>query len=777
MSPPQTRIIAFYLPQYHPIPENDRWWGQGFTEWHKVAAAMPKFSGHAQPNLPADLGFYDLRLSQVREQQAALAREHGIHGFCYHVYWFGGHRLLERPMLEMVASGKPDLPFCLCWANENWTRRWDGRDDEILIPQEHSPTSDLAFIHDHLDILRDPRYIRVDGKPLLLVYRADLLIDPIGCARGWNEAARLAGLPGLYLGAVAYYVRDPRQVGFDALVEFPPHTVQHLEVTRELAAGSAGFNGSVFDYGAAVAHVREHAGGDFTLLRAVMPGWDNTPRRGHAARIFFGATPDLYRQWLERVVAETVQRPPEVPRIVFVNAWNEWGEGAFLEPSQRDGRAYLEATRDALLAGEARGQTRASSGGRQAARRPRAGTPPRPIVLVSHDANRAGAQLHLLEVAQHLARHGEHELYIVLCEGGVLEPDFAATGKVLSLERYCLQSGRQSGRQSGERQAGEPSPWAGLVSDLAASRPQVAICNTIVTGPVAAELARAGIPVLSMIWELPTSIEGYGRDALRLAVASSRRIVVASEFARRELAERFELAPERLWPLRWGIRPVDAAAARRRHREGLLRQLGRPPDTVLVLGCGTIHPRKGTDLFVQTAIAARRMVGGDRLSFCWLGGDQDGPLARRWCLHDLHAAGLTEEVRFVAEQSDVEPYFAAADVFLLTSREDPYPRVVLEAMAHGVPVVAFEGSGGCAEAMSGGAGVLVPYLDVLQMAREVVRLAEAPGYRQQVVSRIAARLPKLSLDRTLNELMELLRDDFNITEAGALAAISIGAAR
>jgi glycosyltransferase involved in cell wall biosynthesis len=760
VSDPRTQLIAFYLSQFHPIVENDEWWGEGFTEWHKAAASTPRFSAHQQPNLPSDLGFYDLRLGEAREEQAALARAYGIGGFCYYVYWFAGRRLLERPLLEMVASGKPDFPFCLCWANENWTRRWDGLDAEVLIAQQHSPSSDLAFLDDHLAMLLDRRYIRVDGMPLLLVYRPDLLADPVACARGWRQAARDAGLPGLYLGAVEYHVSDPRDVGFDALVEFPPHNVKHVEVTPALSNGSTGFAGSIVDYAAAVAHVQERRHDPFPLLRGVMPSWDNSPRRGNAARVFFGSTPDLYRQWLEKIVAETARRPPGVPRMVFINAWNEWGEGAFLEPSQRHGRAYLEATLAALEVGEARGRALASQAG---ARPLPPGRPAQPIVLVSHDAGRAGAQLHLLEIARHLALREGHELRILLCAGGPLERDFAATGRVLSLESY---------RQRGGDAA---AALAQAVTDLAADRPLLAICNTVVTGPVAAAMHHAGVPVLSMIWELPTSVETYGREALFQAVASSRRVAVASEFARRELAQRFEIDPALLLPLRWGVEPRDAKRCRERHRGSLLRQLGLPADTVLVLGCGSVHPRKGPDLFVQAAIAATRMLGGERLAFCWLGGDQDqeSPALRRWCLHDAAAAGIAGRVQFAGEQSDVTPYFSAADVFLLTSREDPYPRVLLEAMAHGVPAVAFEGSGGCAEALGDGAGILVPYLDVLQMARGVVRLAEAPRYREQIAARIAARLPEMSLERTMRDLMAMLRADFGVPDLGSGAAMPL----
>ena len=221
---PLVRCIAFYLPQFHPIRENDDWWGTGFTEWTNVTRATPLFPGHYQPHLPADMGFYDLRLSEVREQQAALARQYGIHGFCYYHYWFAGRRLLEQPVEAVRASGRPDYPYCFCWANENWTRRWDGADNDILIAQDPNRTDDKRFITDLLPHLRDPRYIRVGGKALLIVYRVGLLPNAKRSAEIWRETARREGVGDLYIcAAKTYDTSDPVYYGFDAIVEFPPH--------------------------------------------------------------------------------------------------------------------------------------------------------------------------------------------------------------------------------------------------------------------------------------------------------------------------------------------------------------------------------------------------------------------------------------------------------------------------------------------------------------------------------------------------------------------------
>jgi len=222
---PIARLIAFYLPQYHPTPENDQWWGKGFTEWRNVTKARPRFANHYQPHLPADLGFYDLRVPQVREQQTELAKAYGIYGFCYYHYWFNGRRLLELPFNEVLGSGKPDFPFCLCWANENWTRRWDGAEKEMLLAQNYSEADDLAHIRSLALALKDPRYIRIDGKAILLVYRTADLPDPSRTAAIWRQEARRLGVGELMLCQIERYETpraDPQAIGFDAGVEFQP---------------------------------------------------------------------------------------------------------------------------------------------------------------------------------------------------------------------------------------------------------------------------------------------------------------------------------------------------------------------------------------------------------------------------------------------------------------------------------------------------------------------------------------------------------------------------
>lgn len=348
------RAIAFYLPQFHPIPENDAWWGKGFTEWTNVTRARPNYDGHYQPHLPADLGFYDLRLPEVRQQQAELARAYGMYGFCYYYYWFSGKKLLQRPLEEMLATGKPDFPFCLCWANENWTRRWDGFDEDILIAQHYTPEDYRRLLRDLLPALRDQRYIRVNGKPLLLVYRPGIIPDARALTDIWRAEARQAGLGELYLCAVRAIEGDdqteikPTDLGFDAGVIFPPSGCTLPNRNGQVELFNPLYEGYIVDYKEYAAANSVLPVTDYPLFGGVMPSWDNTARRKDSSWIFHGATPELYQAWLGRITQQTIDRYVGDERLLFINAWNEWAEGAHLEPDQRFGHRWLAATRDGL---------------------------------------------------------------------------------------------------------------------------------------------------------------------------------------------------------------------------------------------------------------------------------------------------------------------------------------------------------------------------------------------------------------------------------------------
>lgn len=352
------RAIALYLPQFHPIPENDQWWGTGFTEWTNVARARPLFRGHYQPRIPADLGFCDLRLSETREAQAELATAHRLEGFCYYHYWFDGRRLIERPFCDVLRSGRPRFPFCLCWANETWSRRWLAEDREILIEQTYSAEDDMRHAQWLVEAFGDDRYLSFLGRPLFLVYRPRHLPEPQRTIDTLRERCVKAGLPNPYLVGVDGHSRnfDSRIIGFDDNLNFTPQLgllpyafgdrFSKRRLLRNLAFGAVNGHVKLYDYQDAWELMAESRP-SFQHIPSVFVGWDNTPRRGRHGIVIANATPERFASALTQVI-NVARTHPSGEQVVFVNAWNEWAEGNHLEPDLRDGRAYLRALKETL---------------------------------------------------------------------------------------------------------------------------------------------------------------------------------------------------------------------------------------------------------------------------------------------------------------------------------------------------------------------------------------------------------------------------------------------
>ena len=351
----QARAIALYLPQFHPIPENDEWWGKGFTEWTNTAKATPMFAGHYQPHIPADLGFYDLRVPETREAQAAMARRYGIEAFCYYHYWFGGRRILERPFNEVLHSGKPDFPFCICWANSTWSGVWHGSPDRILIEQTYpGPTDHEAHFKALLPAFADPRYVRVDGKPIFLIYDPLDLPEPVETLALWRGMAVDSGLSGLYiLGVTSWRSWRPSVMGFDGQVDHPPLTarawVSRRHPLRWMRKKLEGWRGmpTIQSYSSFADHQMRATMPNHEWYPCVMHSWDNTPRSGRNGLVLDGARPELFRRLLERELDRLNDRPIE-KRLIFLKSWNEWAEGNHLEPDLKFGTAFLEVIGEVL---------------------------------------------------------------------------------------------------------------------------------------------------------------------------------------------------------------------------------------------------------------------------------------------------------------------------------------------------------------------------------------------------------------------------------------------
>jgi 2-polyprenyl-3-methyl-5-hydroxy-6-metoxy-1,4-benzoquinol methylase len=338
------KLVAFFLTQFHPIPENDRWWGKGFTEWTNVTKAEPLFPGHYQPRLPTDLGFYDLRLRDVRHEQIVLAKQYGIDGFCYYYYWFSGSRLLNQPLDDMLQDSQSDMPFCLCWANENWTRRWDGADREVLIAQKHLPEDDVNFIRGLSRFFNDQRYMRLNGAPFLIVYQPQLLPEPHKTVRIWREYCEQIGIGPIHICvALTNGNDDYAQFGCDSGLQFPPHN-SNCENINDQIDFYVPFHGTVVEYGAFAQSYLDRRYEHSNVFRTVCPCWDQTARVGSRAFLTLNGTPANYEYWLAESIRSTRQTFPNEERVVFINAWNEWAEGCHLEPDRRFERQFLEAT-------------------------------------------------------------------------------------------------------------------------------------------------------------------------------------------------------------------------------------------------------------------------------------------------------------------------------------------------------------------------------------------------------------------------------------------------
>lgn len=353
--------IAIYLPQFHPFTENDKWWGKGFTEWTNVTKSQPKFKGHYQPQLPSDLGFYDLRLEETMIAQCELAKQYSIHGFCYYHYWFNGKLLMEHPLEMMLASEKIDMPFCLCWANENWSRRWDGSEHLILMEQHYNLQDDLEHIRYLMKFFKDDRYLKIDNKPILVMYRSELHPQIKDTVKLWQNEVKNQGFDGLYLIRMENFVKnlDPKEHGFDAAMEFAPDfsiakdkilkkksPLEYIlkKILHKTGIISNGhFTNQVYSYSQLVNDTLSKTPKGYKQFRCVTPAWDNSARRQKDATIFHESTPEKFGEWVNKITKFTDENFDGDERVFFINAWNEWAEGNHMEPDLKFGTAYLEA--------------------------------------------------------------------------------------------------------------------------------------------------------------------------------------------------------------------------------------------------------------------------------------------------------------------------------------------------------------------------------------------------------------------------------------------------
>jgi glycosyltransferase involved in cell wall biosynthesis len=681
--PRRAKILAYYLPQFHAFAENDAWWGQGFTEWTNLPRGLPRFKGHYQPRIPRDLGFYALDAAgsnDMLRRQARLARGGGLHGFVFYHYWFNGKRLMDGPVDRLLADPTIDLPFALMWANENWTRRWDGAESEVLISQDYRPEDDAAMLADFARHFRDPRYIRVKGgRPLLMIYRPGIIPDGRAAVDRWRAMFRNSfGEDPVLVMAQAFGDTDPRDFGMDAAVEFPPHKLtQNMQpVNQQVELLDHEFAGKVYHYEEVVGTSLQEAPADFPLIKCAFPAWDNDARRQGNGLVVTGSTPARYQAWLDELVVRAQRAPVFGESLVCINAWNEWCEGTYLEPDLHWGAAYLNATARAVAGITPSGEAKPG------------------ILLVGHDAFPSGAQALLLEIGRTLKRRHGARVEFLLLSGGAMEAAYQAAAPVTILPAD-----------------GNP---AAILQGLAGRGLRRALLNTSVSGGLAPQLQEAGIvPETMLVHELPRLLrEKHLVEHARRGVRHARRIVFPARFVRDAVEDLLGEVPvgEVLVQPQGSYKDLAAGPG---EADAFRRSFGIPARAHLVLGVGYADLRKGIDLFLQCWRLMEHEAPGAH--FLWAG--QVAPEVEAWMGQELVAAQATGRFHLPGRLVEVAPAFAAADAFLLTSREDPFPTVALEAMSLGKPVLAFAGTGGIPELLDEtGLGETVPLGDTVALA-------------------------------------------------------------
>lgn len=716
------KTIAFYLPQFHPFPENDKWWGKGFTEWTNVTKAKPNFVGHYQPHLPIHSGFYDLRIPEIMIEQAKLARNYGIYGFNFYYYWFDGKILMEKPYEILLKHKEIDINFCITWANENWTRRWDGLENEVLIAQNHSEKDSIKFIQSLYKYFEDKRYIRIDNKPVLIIYRSSIIPDIQKIGKIWREELVKAGFDGLYLVcAQTTGTYNPNDIGFDAAMEFPPHSIYYEEYLKKVEVVNSNFKGAIIDYSVAAEKALSNKEPDFKLFKTSILSWDNTARRQDNATVFYNFSTDKYKNWMTHLYKTTLENSKysDDEKLVFVNAWNEWAEGTHLEPDAKYGYAYLEATykslRDTI-------------------------NPTKKIIVVSHDAHPHGAQYLALYIIKDLKEYFNYEIEILLHGDGILSQEFEKYGRV----HFTHQLSKNQRNT--------------LLKNLYSNGFTKAIANTSVVGEIVEELDRKNILVLSLVHEMKSVIKKNHLEKSLMKIAKySKAIVFPSKLVKKDLdkfidlkAVTYAIKPQGLFRVNQYKYTKESA------RKKLLEELEIHQDSKIVLNVAYGDYRKGIDLFVASGIEAIKQ--DKKIHFVWVGHYETRLMDEIISL--IKKEHMEKHFHFLGLQEDIDHYYAGSDIFFLSSREDPFPSVVLDAMNIGLPVIAFDGAGGFVDIMSKDCGILVDINDMQNVLRAITKLLHDTKTYSEISKNSMVKIETdFSFTKYLVDLLQLLNED------------------
>jgi glycosyltransferase involved in cell wall biosynthesis len=704
------KVLAYYLPQFHLFPENELWWGKGFTEWTNIARGSSRFKGHYQPRIPRDLGFYTLDNDDIMRRQARLAQESGIFGFVFYYYWFNGKRLMEQPVERFLKDAANDMPFCLMWANENWTRRWDGAESDVLISQDYLADDDERMVAEFSRHFRDPRYIRIAERPLLMIYRPQLIPNAASTILRWRDMFRVRFDENpIIIMAQSFGDTDPAAFGLDGAIEFPPHKLtQHLKPANlEVELLDQEFSGKVYHYEQVVETSLGEAAPPYPLIKTAVPSWDNDARRQGHGLIMTGSTPQKYEAWITQLIQRSKRQSFFGEPIICINAWNEWCEGAYLEPDLHFGSAYLNAT------------ARAVAGASRNTAAPR-------LVLIGHDAFPGGAQMLLLNIGKTLRRSFGVDIHVILLAGGQLEEAYRAAGPL----SICASDGALSAR----------------LESLARSGFTSTIINTSAAARVVGFVRAVEMDPVVLIHELPRIMrEKHLIAGAKAALDEARYIVFPSPFVRDEvLRELDNRVTDRILVQPQGL--YRGMVRRPALGQSIRQELGLREGDKLVIGAGYADLRKGFDLFLQLWRQLRGAPETTRIHLAWAGAIDPG--LAEWLSLEIADAIATGSFHHMGYREDMEAIFSAADAFALTSREDPFPSVVLEAISMGIPVAAFDRSGGIPDMLRDlGDGDVVPHGDVGALATAILAsLADEPtdekrSNRRAAVSRQFAFRP------------------------------------
>lgn len=668
------KIYALYLPQFHTIAENDEWWGKGFTEWTNVFPSKSQFSGHYQPHVPIGSGYYDLSDPRVIASQSKLAKNYGIDGFGFYFYWFRGKTLLEAPIQTFASDPSIDFEFHLCWANENWTRTWDGLNNEVLLAQEHSDEDDLAFIKYVAKYFKDPRYSTVDGRKLLAIYRPDLLPDANKTFGIWRRYCIDSGIGELHIIACQSKVLSKQErnaLDVEGFLDFTPNGVPLLEVNlRE----QKNFKGRIFDIRDVQNSRPNLATGDKTVFPSVTLSWDNTPRRKSKSTVFINAEPKQFRADLE-TAKDIVKNNPLAEKIIYINAWNEWAEGAHLEPDQKYGYSWLQSIYDF----------------RQSQRdAPR--ITKEPIAFVFHDLYKHGAQLLGASLVNTFSRSFNAKVHAVVLGLGPLEREIDPE---VDLHTLLDATDFQI------REKFEELYCAGVRSVL---------INTLVSAKVVEAAKKAGLGTVVLVHELGNLIKEYNLEGVAKKTALyADRIIFASTYVQEDFKTFAEVEDQKLGILPQGIyqrlNEISSATGKRSF------------EPYSVVGVGYADKRKGFDIFLEHAELASALELP--LRFTWVGNLSDYAstlIASK--SHILSENGGNLELKEF--NSDISAELVKHHLYLLSSREDPFPSVVLEGLANGLQVACIEACTGIEETVREYAGLVLSQVDFRENLDKIV---------------------------------------------------------